>query len=138
MNIRRVTVEDKRAWMSMDHQATEEGFLQKEAAGLGYILWEERAAVGLLHYSVLWDRLPFLNLLYVVEEQRRRGYASAAMAQWEEAMKQQGYPMVLLSTQVDESTQHFYRKLGYEDCGCLLLDRTPLAQPMELFLRKVL
>ena len=30
-----------------------------------------------------------------------------------------GYGMVLTSTQVDEDAQHFYRKLGYKDCGGL-------------------
>ena len=50
----------------------------------------------------------------------------------------QGYKMALISTQVDEGSQHLYRKLGYIDCGGLLFNNTPLDQPMELFFRKVL
>ena len=46
--------------------------------------------------------------------------------------------MALTSTQSDESAQHFYRKLGYKDCGCLVINEGPLAQPAELFLSKVL
>ena len=38
----------------------------------------------------------------------------------------------------DPFAQHLYRKLGYRDCGGLLFDHTPLEQPMELFLNKVL
>ena len=40
------------------------------------------------------------------------------------------------STQVDESAQHFYRKLGYKDCGGMVIDLSGYEQPMELFLIK--
>ena len=53
-------------------------------------------------------------------------------------MKSQGYCMVLTSTQVDEEAQHFYRKLGYKDCGGLVVDIQGYEQPMELFLIKAL
>lgn len=53
-------------------------------------------------------------------------------------MKEQGYKMVLVSTQVDEDAQHLYRKLGYIECGALLMNGTPLEQPMEMFMRKIL
>lgn len=51
-------------------------------------------------------------------------------------MKSQGYGMLLTSTQVDEAAQHFYRKLGYKDCGGFVIDIPRYAQPMELFLLK--
>lgn len=50
----------------------------------------------------------------------------------------QGYQMVMTSTQIDEEAQHFYRKLGYIDCGNLTIDYPGLAQPMELLLSKEL
>ena len=53
---------------------------------------------------------------------------------WEGEMRAQGFNMVLLSTQVDEKAQFFYRKLGYQDCGCLVLHHCPMAQPLEMFL----
>lgn len=42
----------------------------------------------------------------------------------------------MTSTQVDETAQHFYRQIGYKDCGCLVLDIPELEQPMEKFLIK--
>ena len=57
---------------------------------------------------------------------------------WEKNMKQQGYGMVLTSTQVDESAQHFYRKLGYQDCGGIVMNLPVYEQPMEMFLCKAL
>ncbi len=50
------------------------------------------------------------------------GLWTAAMSLWEAQLIQAGHGMVLVSTQSDESAQHFYRKLGYRDCGYLLLD----------------
>lgn len=51
-------------------------------------------------------------------------------------MKSSGYHMLLTSTQVDEEAQHFYRKLGYQDCGGFVIDIPEYKQPMELFLIK--
>lgn len=51
-------------------------------------------------------------------------------------MKSQGYKILLTSSQVDENAQHFYRKLGYKDCGGFVLDLPEDSQPMELFLIK--
>ena len=53
-------------------------------------------------------------------------------------MHTQGYDLVLTSTQSDEKAQHFYRKLGYRDCGGLGMDIPGHTQPMELFLVKAL
>ena len=60
------------------------------------------------------------------------------MQHWEEAMKKEGHRMVLTSTRADETAQHFYRKLGYKDCGGLLLEIPSYAQPMEIFFAKEL
>lgn len=53
-------------------------------------------------------------------------------------MKKQGYGMILTSTQVDEEAQHFYRKLGYKDCGRFIIDVAGYEQPMEMFMIKAI
>ena len=58
-------------------------------------------------------------------------------APWEDEMRGLGYKMVMTSTQADEQAQHFYRKLGYVDRGCLVLDGTPFEQAQEIFMIKV-
>ena len=68
----------------------------------------------------------------------RQGYGKKLLEYWEKNMKAQGYGMVLTSTQVDEQAQHFYRKLGYKDCGGFVVDIAGQEQPMELFLIKAL
>ena len=53
-------------------------------------------------HCVLWDNLPFLNLLFILPAYRGKGYGAGAMAQWEQAMKKRGFKTLLISTQVDE------------------------------------
>ena len=87
----------------------------------------------------VWNQYyPFLNLLFILPAYRGKGYGTGAMAQWEQEMKKRGFKTLLISTQVDESAQFFYRKLGYVDCGGLVFQGTPFSQPMEMFMRKVL
>lgn len=46
--------------------------------------------------------------------------------------------MVMISTQVYEEAQHFYRKLRYKDCGGFTVDIPGYEQPMEMFMIKSL
>ena len=53
-------------------------------------------------------------------------------------MRAEGFEMVMTSTQVDENAQHFYRKIGYKDCGGFLVAVPGCRQPMELMMIKAL
>lgn len=44
--------------------------------------------------------------------------------------------MLLTSTQVDEQAQHFYRKIGYKECGGFIVNIPGYEQPMEIFMSK--
>lgn len=138
MELRFMTPQDEAFVMRIDTHVNEAAFQNRVLTRSGFVLWEREQPVGLMHHCILWDNLPFLNLLYVLENQRGRGFGTQAMADWEREMKNRGYKMVLISTQADESAQHFYRKLGYVDCGGLIFHNTPFDQPTELFFRKVL
>ena len=60
------------------------------------------------------------------------------MEHWEREMKAAGHGMVMLSTQVDEDSQHFYRKLLYKDSGGFVIDIPGYEQPMEMIMVKSL
>ena len=75
-------------------------------------------------------------MLFVDWKYHNKGYGRKLMEYWENDMKSQGYGMLLTSTQVDENAQHFYRKLGYKDCGGFIIDIPEYAQSMEMFLIK--
>ena len=136
IEIRYVREEDKAFWYQLDRHLPEGEFSRKVRDRQGYILLVDGLPAGLLRYNLFWDNTPFCTLLFIRKEYQKKGLGSRLMAHWERDMKAQGYGMLLTSTQVDEEAQHFYRKLGYRDCGGFVIDLPPFAQPMELFLLK--
>ena len=81
---------------------------------------------GWLRFNLFWDNIPFMNLLYISEEQRGKGYGRKLVEFWEHEMEKQGFKFVMTSTQSDEEAQFFYRRLGYTDRGALVLPDEPL------------
>ena len=73
--------------------------------------------VGVLRYSLFWQAIPFLDLLYIDEAYRNRGFGKQIMHEWETAMAACGYEYVMTSTQADEQAWRFYEKLGYRKVG---------------------
>lgn len=138
LTIRPVTQADRGFWMSIDTHVTAKGLDTKIFGELGYVIFLDQEPVGLFHFSLLWDNMPFLNFIFIKKELCRAGLGKQAMEYWEAEMKRRGFSMTLVSTQADESAQFFYRALGYQDCGCLVLNNCPMAQPAELFLCKTL
>ena len=138
MEIRFITTEDKPFWYSIDKHLPENEFYKKIRDNQGYILIVDDKPVGLLRYNLFWDNTPFCTLIYIEEQHQKQGWGRLLMTHWEQDMRKQGYRMVLTSTQVDEDAQHFYRKLGYKDCGGLTVDVPGYEQPMELFMVKQL
>ena len=136
--IKYVTEQDKAFWYQLDKHLLETEFEKKVRDQKGYVLFEDGVAVGLLRYNLFWDNMPFCTMLFVDWQKQKKGFGRELMNHWETDMKKQGYGMVLVSTQVDETAQHFYRKLGYKDCGGLTIDIPGYEQPMELFLSKKL
>lgn len=134
--IRYVQKEDKQFWYRLDRHLPEQEFEKKVRDRQGYVLLDKESIVGILRYNLFWDNTPFCTLLYIDEKYQGRGGGRQLMEHWEQDMRAQGYGMLLTSTQVDETAQHFYRKLGYKDCGGFVIDIPKYAQPMELFLIK--
>ena len=76
--------------------------------------------VGVLRYSLFWQSIPFLDLLYIDEVYRGKGYGSQMMSEWEQSMNIRRYKYVMTSTQADETAWRFYEKLGYRKVGGFL------------------
>ncbi len=136
MDIRYAAPEDRSFWSRLDRHLPASEFEKKVRDRQGYVLFADDAPVGLLRYNLFWDNTPFCTLLLIEKRHRGQGFGRSLMERWERDMRAQGYDMVLLSTQVDEDAQHFYRKLGYKDCGGLTVDVPGHEQPMELFMAK--
>lgn len=129
-------ISDKKFWYSLDKHLPETEFADKVRTKRGYVLLLNEKPVGLLRYNLFWDNTPFCTMLFVDAAYQGNGCGKQLMEHWENDMKTQGYGMLLTSTQADETAQHFYRKLGYKDCGGLVMDLPCCAQPMELFFVK--
>lgn len=135
-NIEYVTEKDRDFWFSLDRHLSEEQFMIKVRDKRGYIIKDDEKPIGILRYNLFWDNIPFLNLIHFMGDYRKNGFGKRAMLRWEDDMRMLGYKAVMTSTQVDEGAQHFYRKLGYKDVGCLVLDTPEYQQPMEMFMMK--
>lgn len=88
--------------------------------------------IGWLRYGLFWDEIPFMNMLYFIEEYRRKGYGNALVKFWETMLLEKGFRMFLTSTLANEEAQFFYRKQGYTDIGGFILP----SQPLEIMLMK--
>ena len=82
-----------------------------------FIVEENGKNIGWLRYNLFWDYIPFMNMIYFLEEYRKRGFGSKLVQYWENEMKKNGFTEVLTSTQSNEEGQHFYRKMGYMEIG---------------------
>lgn len=90
------------------------------------ILLDDDRFIGWLRYNLFWDQIPFMNMLYILEEHRGKGYGKQLVDFWEQEMRREQHIMVLTSTLSNERAQFFYRRNGYVDCGSLLLPKEPL------------
>lgn len=130
--IRLATDDDLEFLARHDDHVPREVMRRKIASSEVYVALEDGAVVGWLRYGFFWDLVPFMNMLYIIEPYRRKGFGRQLVERWEHDMRERGFEHVLTSTQSDEAGQHFYRRLGYVDSGVLLLP----GDPAELILRK--
>ena len=136
MEIRFVQMKDKPEWFKLDRHLQENVFDEKVSNKQGYVILEQGKVIGILRFNLFWDNTPFCTLLYIDEAYRGKEYGKLLMEHWENDMKEKKYGMLMTSTQVDEDAQHFYRKLGYKDCGGFVVDVPGYEQPMEMIMIK--
>lgn len=117
-----------------DYHISESELVHSIEAGRVLVMFEQGAFVGWLRFNLFWDEIPFMNMLYFLEEYRGKGFGTQLTRHWEEEMVKRGCERVLTSTLSNEQAQFFYRKNGYVDCGSLLLP----GEPLEIILRKEL
>jgi len=97
-----------------------------------FLMQSGNVILGWLRYNLFWDNTPFMNMLFILEGHRGKGYGKQLVNHWEDAMRRCNYHMVMTSTLSSEQAQFFYRKIGYVDCGAFVLP----GEPLEVILRK--
>ena len=134
MTIRTATTADLPCLTSHDHHISEPELENLIQLGRVTVLDVDREFAGWLRWNLFWDNIPFLNMLYLLEPHRGKGYGKEMMAHWEAQMKDKGFDRCLTSTASDEYAQHFYQKLGYTAMGGF----TPFGESYELIFGKML
>jgi len=99
-----------------------------------YVVEINGKIIGWLRYNLFWDKIPFMNMIYFLEEYRNMGIGKKLANYWEKEMKQKGYDNILTSTQSNEEAQHFYRKLGYKEIGGFKY----FDEPYEIIFQKII
>lgn len=119
---------------SMDRHVSREELRQSILRERVLVAELDKIWIGWLRYGLFWDNIPFMNMLFLLEGYRGKGFGKVLVREWESRMARVGFKTVLTSTQADESAQHFYRRIGYKDCGALFLPQQP---PTEIILFKM-
>jgi len=130
--IRYANESDKTFWFSIDKRMSDNEFTSKARDKRTYIISNCEKPIGIMRYNIFWCNTPFLDLIYIDEASQNKGFGMHAMKHWENEMLSLGYKLVMTSTRSDEQAQHFYRKIGYIDSGCLVLSK----EPAEIFFVK--
>lgn len=125
MTIRLATTADVAVLTEHDRHITYANLLDAINHNRIYIAEADGSFVGWLRYGLFWDSIPFMNMLYLLDDYRGMGYGRALVEYWEGAMRDSGYKTVMTSTQSDEYAQHFYWHLGYRTIGGFLLGDDP-------------
>ncbi len=132
--IRYANLEDFAQLKEYDKHISESELRNSIRAGRVLVMYQGDSFTGWLRFGLFWDNIPFMNMLYILAGHRKKGNGTELVAFWEKEMAKENYSQVLTSTQSNEQAQFFYRKIGYTDCGVLLLPK----EPLEIFLIKQL
>ena len=133
IEIRFATSQDYDYLVHNDRQIKPEVVKKIEDAEIIVVLDNEQN-IGWLRFNYFWDEIPFMKMLWIEEDYRRKGIGTRLVNFWETEMFQRDKNQVMTSTLSDEAAQHFYRKLEYQDCGSLLLPD----EALEIFFLKSL
>ena len=122
------------AWLlaEADRHVPRERIMKLISDGFVLAAFSGDSFAGWLRYGLFWDGIPFMNMLFVLEEYRGNGVGTALVREWERLAAESGHDTVMTSTQANETSQHFYRKLGYRDLGGF----TPFGEEFEIIMGK--
>jgi GNAT superfamily N-acetyltransferase len=120
MEIRLATVEDFDRVRQYDRYIPKERLRHCLEMGQVDALWDGDRVMGILRWSLFWQTMPFVDLIFLDDACRGREWGSKMMARWEKNRRAEGFDYGMTSTQEDETAKFFYEKLGYQRIGAFL------------------
>ncbi len=97
------------------------GVLQKKIeAGEVFLVNLDDIPCGYLRLEFLWSVIPYIALIWVREDQRKKGAGRALLEFVEGHLQDQGHTCLYSSSQVNEPPpQAWHRHMGFEECGLI-------------------
>ena len=100
------------------------------------VAFADDALLGFLQFEYLWSKVPYLALIRVLPEHRRRGVGKALLGFLEGYLTENNHPVLYSSSQADEpEPQEWHRHLGFTECGVIKEINDGID---EIFFRKTL
>lgn len=93
--------------------------------------------IGYIRLEYLWSTVPYIGLIFVINEYRKAGIGLKMHNFLEEHLRSQGHDVLMSSSQADEpEPQAWHRSIGFEECGIIMgLNENGIG---EIFFRKKL
>jgi len=119
MNVRFAELKDLDYCIESDYKHVSEALVRKWIEEKVAIVAEvDRKPRGYLRMEYLWLKIPYIGVIRVDEEYRRRGVGTAMIKFLEEYLRRCGYKVLYSSSQANEpEPQAWHRKIGFEECG---------------------
>ena len=76
--------------------------------------------VGYVRLEYLWSLIPYIGMIRVSEDHRRRGVGRAMLGFIEAFLRERGHEALYSSSQADEpEPQAWHRHMGFQECGII-------------------
>ena len=96
------------------------GLWRKVGDGDVFVARRNGNPVGYLRLEWLWSKIPYIELIRVLEPHRRSGVGRSLLAHAEAEVAGRGHSVLYSSSQADEAEpQAWHRRMGFEECGLL-------------------
>lgn len=133
----RAATESDLGFVSQDGYLPDPVVERKVRVGDVFIALRDNEPVGYLRLEWLWSKVPYIELVRVLEPHRRAGVGRALLAHVEAEALDQGHSALYSSSQADEpEPQAWHRRMGFVECG--LLTGLNEGGVGEVFFRKTL
>ncbi len=86
IEIRYATMADKEMLLSRDSHIKENIWEESIKSNREIIMIVDGVFAGWLRWNLFWDEIPFMNMLYFLEEYRGKGYGTQMVKFWENEM----------------------------------------------------
>ena len=118
--------------MTLEHLLDSESLKEKIRRKEIIVCLDNSNVTGMLRFNWFWDMFPFINLLWVVEDSRKKNIGSKLVDFLIHFTKGKNNDAIFTSTQANEGAQHFWRKIGFTDSGGFTFKK----EPFELIMIK--